>query len=126
MGRDIVAIGAVAVAARGCVCYGVSRFDTVKVRRAGDQELAMAKKKTRTKDSKIAKLAEKLGVAESTIRARRTRGTKLDAKPQVRTTAAQQRQIVAAKGTTEEVAAKFGVSISTVKRLRRVFKSKRK
>ncbi len=80
----------------------------------------------RKKDINVARLAKKLGVKESTIRARRTRGTKIDAPAQVRTTAAQQKKIVAAKGTTEQIAAKFGVSVSTVKRLRRVFKSKRR
>lgn len=65
-------------------------------------------------------LAKKLGIAESTLRARKARGLKVDAPRQIRTTAAQQKAIVNAKGTTDEVAAKFGVSVSTVKRLRRV------
>ncbi len=76
----------------------------------------MARKKT---GLSVKELAKKLGVAESTIRARRARGQKIDAPRQIRTTEAQQRKIVKARGTTEEVAARFGVSPSTVKRLRR-------
>lgn len=67
-------------------------------------------------------LARKLGVAESTLRARKARGQRLDAPRQVRTTAAQQKAIVRAKGTNEQIAARFGVSVSTVKRLRRVLR----
>jgi len=67
------------------------------------------------------KLARKLGVAESTIRARRHRGQKIDAPPQVRLTEDQQRQIASASGMIREVAERFGVSPSTVKRLRQKF-----
>lgn len=77
----------------------------------------MARKKTAAVSIKA--LAKKLGVAESTLRARKARGQKLDAPRQVRTTEAQQKKIAKARGTTEEVATKFGVSLSTVKRLRR-------
>lgn len=66
-------------------------------------------------------LARKLGVAESTIRARRSRGQKLDAPKQVRLTPRQQYQISRARGTINEIAEKYGVSASTVKRLRRVY-----
>lgn len=74
----------------------------------------------KTKEGDIKKLAKKLGVTESTIRARRTRGTKLDAPRQIRLTTAQQKKIAGVKGVTHEIAAKFGVSVSTVKRLRRL------
>jgi len=83
----------------------------------------MARKQSkRTSSAKMTetqRLAQKLGVAESTIRSRRSRGQKLNAKPQVRLTDAQQRKVARARGTTAEVAEKYGVSVSTVKRLRR-------
>ena len=66
-------------------------------------------------------LAEKLGVAESTIRARRSRGRPIDAQPQIRLTPREQYRIARAKGTIRSVAEKYGVSESTVKRLRRVY-----
>lgn len=83
----------------------------------------MAKRKP---DVDIKKLALKLGVAESTLRARKARGLKLDSPKQIRTTPSEQKKIVAAKGTIDEVARQFGVSISTVKRLRRVLGGARK
>ena len=74
----------------------------------------------RKKMTDVQRLAKELGVAESTIRARKARGQKLDSPRQIRLTPAQQKKIVAAKGNTAEVAKKFGVSTSTVKRLRRL------
>ena len=70
-------------------------------------------------------LAERLGVAESTIRARRSRGRPLDAPPQIRLTPREQYSIARAKGTIRGVAEKYGVSESTVKRLRRVYSNKK-
>ncbi len=67
------------------------------------------------------RLARKLGVTESTIRARRCRGQRLDAPPQIRLTPRQQYNIARAAGTTAEVAGRYGVSVSTVKRLRRLY-----
>lgn len=70
-------------------------------------------------------LAQKLGVAESTIRARRSRGRPLDAKPQIRLSPREQYRIGRAKGTIRGVAEKYGVSESTVKRLRRIYANKK-
>ena len=70
-------------------------------------------------------LAQKLGVAESTIRARRSRGRPVDAKPQIRLTPREQYRVARAKGTIRGVAEKYGVSESTVKRLRRVYANKK-
>lgn len=83
------------------------------------------KRTTRRGESETKRLARKLGVAESTIRSRRTRGQKLDAPPQIRLTPAQMQRIARARGTTQEVADKYGVSVSTVKRLRRLYGAKR-
>lgn len=79
----------------------------------------------RKRESEIKRLAKKLGVAESTIRSRKTRGQKLDAPPQIRLTKSQMQRIGRARGTTQEVAEKYGVSISTVKRLRRLYGTRR-
>lgn len=76
-------------------------------------------------ESATKRLARKLGVAESTIRSRKTRGQKLDAKPQIRLTPAQMQRVARARGTTQAVADKHGVSVSTVKRLRRLYGTKR-
>jgi uncharacterized protein YjcR len=81
----------------------------------------MAKKQRLTETQR---LARKLGVAESTIRARRSRGQDLGAPPQVRLTRKEQYNIARASGTTTAVAEKYGVSISTVKRLRRLYRKK--
>ena len=74
----------------------------------------------RSSASETAKLAKKLGVAESTIRARKARGQDIEAKRQVRLTPAQMKQAARARGDAEEVAAKFGCSPSTIRRLRRL------
>lgn len=79
----------------------------------------MAKKKRLTETQRLAK---KLGVAESTIRARRSRGQDLEAQPQIRLTRKQQYNIGRSNGPTADVAEKYGVSVSTVKRLRRLYR----
>jgi len=71
-------------------------------------------------DPVVTRLAKKLGVSRSTIRARRARGQKLDQPPQIRLSAKDQLAVARAHGTTEQVAARFGCSTSTVKRLRRI------
>lgn len=68
------------------------------------------------------KLAKKLGVAESTIRARRSRGASLDTARQIRLTDRQKLQVAKARGEADEVAQRFGCSASTVRRLRRLYK----
>jgi len=65
------------------------------------------------------RLAKQLGVAASTIRSRRHRGQALDAKPQTRLSDAQKHKIARATGRIEDIAARYGVSASTVKRVRR-------
>ena len=70
-------------------------------------------------------LARRLGVAESTIRARRSRGQPIDAPRQIRLTKRQQYAIARAAGTTADVADAYGVSKSTVKRLRRLYNTTR-
>lgn len=67
------------------------------------------------------KLAKKLGVAESTIRARRSRGASLDTARQIRLTDRQKLQVAKARGDADEVAQKYGCSASTVRRLRRLY-----
>jgi transposase-like protein len=94
----------------------------------GEGVTRMAKRKT-TASSKsksggelsIAELAKKIGVTRSTIRARRARGMDVTAPRQIRLTDKQMQQVAKARGTTTEVARKFGCSVSTVKRLRRVY-----
>jgi len=77
---------------------------------------ALAKKPPKKKATRAAKA----GASSGNLSARRARGAKLDAKPQQRLSEAQQRKVARARGTTQEVADKYGVSVSTVKRLRRV------
>lgn len=78
---------------------------------------------TRSTDSltETQRLARELGVAESTIRARRSRGQDLHAPRQIRLNKREQYNIARAKGTTAEVAETYGCSVSTVKRLRRLY-----
>jgi transposase-like protein len=66
-----------------------------------------------------AELAKKLGVARSTIRARRSRGTPLTRAKQTRLKPERKQQIARAVGTVAAVAKQFKVSPTTVKRLRK-------
>lgn len=79
----------------------------------------------KSNQSETRRLAEKIGVSESTIRARRARGQDVTAPRQIRLTPAQMKKIAKDRDSTAAVARKFGVSISTVKRLRRVMGAKR-
>lgn len=80
--------------------------------------MAKAKRKA-SPPATAAEIGKRVGVAASTIRARKARGTKIDKPPQLRLTAAQSARIARAKGTAIDVAKKFGCSPTTVKRLRR-------
>jgi DNA-directed RNA polymerase specialized sigma24 family protein len=72
----------------------------------------------RQQRSSTEEIAHQLGITPSSVRARRARGTSLDAPRQLRLTPGQRARIRRAKGSAAEVAAKFGCSATTVKRLR--------